>query len=98
MHMHDISTSNMQPTTNMQHTNDASINKTAMESELLGSRLTEEIRRLRGELNHCEQQRHEVTHMLQARQEENDSLRARNKALEQSCDALERDMVRAVFH
>jgi uncharacterized protein (DUF3084 family) len=69
------------------------INKTAVESELLGARLTEEIRRLRSELGFSVNQTREVTQQLQSCQQENDALRAKNKELEWSNDAMQRDRV-----
>ena len=80
------------------------INKSAEESQLLGARLTNEIKRLRHELSICSQQKHEALHLLQTKQQEAssilkekdreiDNLRIRNKEIEWERDNLQREMV-----
>lgn len=64
---------------------------TVLESELIGSRLSEEIRKLRSELSHCQQQKHESVMLLQKTQQDNESYRIRNKELEWTVEKLERE-------
>jgi hypothetical protein len=73
------------------------INQTAavaMESELLGSRLTEEIRRLRGELQQSAGRQREGAQQLQEARRELEAARGRNKELEWINDNVQREMVR----
>mmetsp|Transcript_8429 Transcript_8429/g.14305 ORF Transcript_8429/g.14305 Transcript_8429/m.14305 type:complete len:420 (+) Transcript_8429:121-1380(+) len=65
--------------------------KTAVESELLGARLTEEIRRLRNELSFSTHQAREATQQLQSCQQDNAFLRANTNELQLTIDNLQRD-------
>lgn len=73
------------------------LNKTAMESELLGARLTEEIRRLRAELNECKQQRHDATRQLQGRSVELQAALTRNQELQTTLEKIRHDTVRGAL-